>query len=262
MTEPREIADQADEVVGGLYHWHIHNANIGGGISSSHALVDGDVCVFIDPVRLAAEALAALPQAGRRGADRPLSPALRLALPARARRRSLAAGRRGGRRRGTGPPLRRGRHGARRSRRGPHAGAGMAALLVPACRGAGEFCSVPTSSATRAAACCTSCRPSITRIPPRPGAASSGCSTCRSPSSASITARRCSTIPRLPCGGCSSRRSRGARRQVWRGGQGATNLESEEGEQKRVCRAAIEGPRSLRRRSQPRVRLVIWTRSS
>jgi hypothetical protein len=61
MTEPREIADQAEEVVGGLYHWHIHNANIGGAISSSHALVDGDVCVFIDPVRLSAEALAALP---------------------------------------------------------------------------------------------------------------------------------------------------------------------------------------------------------
>ena len=61
MTEPREIADQAEEVVGGLYHWHIHNANIGGAISSSHALVEGDECVFIDPVRLAPDALAALP---------------------------------------------------------------------------------------------------------------------------------------------------------------------------------------------------------
>jgi len=64
MTEPREIAEQADEVVAGLYHWHIHNANIGGAISSSHALVDGDVCVFVDPVRLADGALAALPKPG------------------------------------------------------------------------------------------------------------------------------------------------------------------------------------------------------
>lgn len=64
MTEPREIAEQAEEVVDGLYHWHIHNANIGGAISSSHALVDGDVCVFVDPVRLADGALAALPKPG------------------------------------------------------------------------------------------------------------------------------------------------------------------------------------------------------
>ncbi len=64
MTEPREIAEQADEVVAGLYHWHIHNANIGGAISSSHALVDGDACVFVDPVRLADDALAALPAPG------------------------------------------------------------------------------------------------------------------------------------------------------------------------------------------------------
>ena len=62
MTEPREIAGQAEEVVDGLYHWHIHNSNIGGAISSSHALVSGDSCVFIDPVRLADEALAALPR--------------------------------------------------------------------------------------------------------------------------------------------------------------------------------------------------------
>jgi hypothetical protein len=64
MTEPREIAEQAEETVDGLYHWHIHNANIGGAISSSHALVDGDACVFIDPVRLADGALAALPKPG------------------------------------------------------------------------------------------------------------------------------------------------------------------------------------------------------
>ena len=64
MTEPREIADRADEVVPGVYHWRIHNSNIGGSISSSHAVIDGEACVLIDPVRLADEALAALPRPG------------------------------------------------------------------------------------------------------------------------------------------------------------------------------------------------------
>ena len=64
MTEPREIAEQAEEIVDGLYHWQIHNANIGGAISSSHALVEGDACVLVDPVRLADDALAALPKPG------------------------------------------------------------------------------------------------------------------------------------------------------------------------------------------------------
>jgi glyoxylase-like metal-dependent hydrolase (beta-lactamase superfamily II) len=61
MTEPMEIAGSAEEVVPGLFHWRISNSNIGGGVSSSHALVVGETCVFIDPVRLAPEALAALP---------------------------------------------------------------------------------------------------------------------------------------------------------------------------------------------------------
>ena len=62
MTEPREIAGEAEEVVDGLYHWRISNSNIGGATSSSHALVSGDDCVFIDPVRLADEALKAMPR--------------------------------------------------------------------------------------------------------------------------------------------------------------------------------------------------------
>jgi hypothetical protein len=64
MTEPREIAEQAEEIVDGLYHWQIHNGNIGGAISSSHALVSGAAGVFVDPVRLADDALAALPKPG------------------------------------------------------------------------------------------------------------------------------------------------------------------------------------------------------
>lgn len=64
MTEPREIADAAREVVPGLFYWQIHNSNIGGAISSSHAVqVDGE-SVFIDPVRLSDDALAALPRPG------------------------------------------------------------------------------------------------------------------------------------------------------------------------------------------------------
>ena len=60
MTEPKEVAGAAEEILPGLYHWRIHNSNIGGGISSSHAVMDEDGCVFIDPVQLAPEALAGL----------------------------------------------------------------------------------------------------------------------------------------------------------------------------------------------------------
>lgn len=62
MTEPREIAPQVEEVVPGVCHWRIHNGNIGGAVSSSHAIVTGDGCVLIDPVRLADAALAELPR--------------------------------------------------------------------------------------------------------------------------------------------------------------------------------------------------------
>jgi hypothetical protein len=62
MTEPREVADELELVGDGIYHWRIHNSNIGGGISSSHAVVSEDECVLIDPVRLAHDALAELPR--------------------------------------------------------------------------------------------------------------------------------------------------------------------------------------------------------
>jgi len=61
MSEPRETAARVEEVVEGLYHWRIHNSGIGGNVSSSHALATGDDCVLIDPVRLAEDAMAALP---------------------------------------------------------------------------------------------------------------------------------------------------------------------------------------------------------
>ena len=62
MSEPRETAPEVEEVVPGLYHWRISNSAIGGNVSSSHALVTGDGCVLIDPVPLAAAAMASLPQ--------------------------------------------------------------------------------------------------------------------------------------------------------------------------------------------------------
>ncbi len=62
MAEPKEVATLAEEVVPGVYHWRIHNANIGGAVSSSHAVLTGTACVFIDPVRLADDALASLPR--------------------------------------------------------------------------------------------------------------------------------------------------------------------------------------------------------
>jgi hypothetical protein len=61
VTEPREIGDHVEHVVEGVWHWRIHNASIGGAISSSHAIDAGDGCVLVDPVRLADDALATLP---------------------------------------------------------------------------------------------------------------------------------------------------------------------------------------------------------
>lgn len=62
MSEPREMAEEVEQVVDGLYHWRIHNSSIGGNVSSSHALVTDDGCVLIDPVRLAEGAMASLPR--------------------------------------------------------------------------------------------------------------------------------------------------------------------------------------------------------
>jgi len=62
MSEPRETATEVEEVVEGLYHWRILNSGIGGNVSSSHALVIGDGCVLLDPVRLADDAMASLPR--------------------------------------------------------------------------------------------------------------------------------------------------------------------------------------------------------
>lgn len=61
MTEPREIADRCERVADGLWHWRIRNSGIGGATSSSQAVRAGGDVVLVDPVRLAPDALAALP---------------------------------------------------------------------------------------------------------------------------------------------------------------------------------------------------------
>jgi hypothetical protein len=62
MSEPKEMADQVEEIADGLYHWRIHNSAIGGALSSSHAVSTSEGSVLIDPVRLADDALATLPR--------------------------------------------------------------------------------------------------------------------------------------------------------------------------------------------------------
>jgi glyoxylase-like metal-dependent hydrolase (beta-lactamase superfamily II) len=66
MTEPVEIASDVELVADGVWHWRIDNSNIGGNVSSSHAVQfeadDGSAaCVLIDPVRLDPHALQQLP---------------------------------------------------------------------------------------------------------------------------------------------------------------------------------------------------------
>lgn len=62
MTEPKERAATAEEVVPGLWHWHISNSAIGGAMSSSHAVMTRDGLILIDPVGLDDAAQAALPR--------------------------------------------------------------------------------------------------------------------------------------------------------------------------------------------------------
>jgi hypothetical protein len=62
MSEAPEIAGDASRVVPGVWHWRFSNSVIGGSTSSSQAIAAEDGSVLIDPVRLAPEALAALPR--------------------------------------------------------------------------------------------------------------------------------------------------------------------------------------------------------
>ncbi len=52
MSEPPEAADNVEQVAPGVWHWSIHNSNIGGNVSASHAVGSVDGAVWVDPVRV------------------------------------------------------------------------------------------------------------------------------------------------------------------------------------------------------------------
>ncbi|HEY6031782.1 MAG TPA: MBL fold metallo-hydrolase [Gaiellaceae bacterium] len=60
MSEPKAVAQELVEVVPGILHWAIEDERIGGHISAAHAVVGGEGAVLIDPLPLAAEAMAQL----------------------------------------------------------------------------------------------------------------------------------------------------------------------------------------------------------
>jgi hypothetical protein len=60
MTEPQAVAGNVEEVVPGVWHWHVADDRIGGYISSAHAVGDGEDVVLVDPLPLADDALSAL----------------------------------------------------------------------------------------------------------------------------------------------------------------------------------------------------------
>jgi hypothetical protein len=54
VSEPPEAAENVEQIAPGVWHWSIHNSNIGGNLSASHALGGGEGdSVWIDPVRVA-----------------------------------------------------------------------------------------------------------------------------------------------------------------------------------------------------------------
>jgi glyoxylase-like metal-dependent hydrolase (beta-lactamase superfamily II) len=60
VSEPNAVAETAEEVVPGIWHWHLADDRIGGYISSAHAVHGEDGVVLIDPLPLAAKPFAGL----------------------------------------------------------------------------------------------------------------------------------------------------------------------------------------------------------
>jgi hypothetical protein len=60
VGEPSAVAVAAEEVVPGIWHWHLADDRIGGYISSAHAVRGDGGVVLIDPLPLAEEPFAAL----------------------------------------------------------------------------------------------------------------------------------------------------------------------------------------------------------
>jgi hypothetical protein len=59
VSEPKAVAERAEEVVPGVWTWSVHDDRIDF-VSTAHAVVGDDGVVLIDPLPLAAEALAGL----------------------------------------------------------------------------------------------------------------------------------------------------------------------------------------------------------
>jgi hypothetical protein len=62
VTEPVEVAQSAEQVAPGIWHWQIRNSGIGGAVSACHLFAADDGAVLVDPVKLAPERLAELPR--------------------------------------------------------------------------------------------------------------------------------------------------------------------------------------------------------
>src|SRR5262245_27370822 len=62
MSEPPEVAAAAGQAAPGIWHWLVQNSAIGGSPSSGHLVEHGADRVLVDPVRLADDALRALPE--------------------------------------------------------------------------------------------------------------------------------------------------------------------------------------------------------
>jgi len=60
VSEPQAVAESVEEVVPGVWFWHVPDDRIGGYVSSAHALRTENGVVLIDPLPLAEDALAGL----------------------------------------------------------------------------------------------------------------------------------------------------------------------------------------------------------
>jgi glyoxylase-like metal-dependent hydrolase (beta-lactamase superfamily II) len=60
VTEPQAVAEFVEEVVAGVWYWHVPDDRIGGYVSSAHALRADDGVVLVDPLPLAEDALSGL----------------------------------------------------------------------------------------------------------------------------------------------------------------------------------------------------------
>src|SRR5947209_4080694 len=60
MSEPKAVAEAAEEFLPGIWHWSIVDERIGGYISSAHAVRADEGVVLIDPLPLADAAFVAL----------------------------------------------------------------------------------------------------------------------------------------------------------------------------------------------------------